>query len=122
MLQHSRRIAVLIGALAALVVHAASAIAAAQADTEVVTLDRDLVRLNTSNPPGNEGRVADYMRDRLAPLGFEVDDHPDADAGKAHLIARLRSANPAASRSCCPPTPTRSAWSRSCGASTRSPA
>jgi hypothetical protein len=24
------------------------------ADTEVVSLDRDLVRLNTSNPPGNE--------------------------------------------------------------------
>src|SRR4051794_32984445 len=40
--------------------------AGAQSGSEVVTLDRDLVRLNTSNPPGNEGQVANYMRDRLA--------------------------------------------------------
>jgi hypothetical protein len=46
---------------------------AAQADTEVVSLDRHLVRLNTSNPPGNEVQVANYMRNQLAPLGFEVD-------------------------------------------------
>ena len=66
----------------------------AQADTEVVALDRDLVRLNTSNPPGNEVQVANYMRDRLAPLGFEVDVIQTPTPGKAHLIARLRSANP----------------------------
>lgn len=68
--------------------------AGAQSDSEVVTLDRDLVRLNTSNPPGNEAQVADYMRDRLAPLGFEVDVIQTPAPGKAHLIARLRSANP----------------------------
>jgi acetylornithine deacetylase/succinyl-diaminopimelate desuccinylase-like protein len=67
---------------------------AAQADSEVVTLDRDLVRLNTSNPPGNEAQVAEYMRDRLAPLGFEVEIVQTPTPGKAHLIARLRSANP----------------------------
>src|SRR5690348_8662134 len=67
---------------------------AAQANSEVVTLDRDLVRLNTVNPPGNEAQVAEYMRDRLAPLGFEVDVIPTPAVGKAHLIARLRSANP----------------------------
>src|SRR3954452_2947096 len=72
----------------------ASGAHAAQADSEVVTLDRDLVRLNTTNPPGNEARVANYMRDRLAPLGFEVDVIPTPSPGKAHLIARLRSANP----------------------------
>jgi acetylornithine deacetylase/succinyl-diaminopimelate desuccinylase-like protein len=64
------------------------------AGTEVVSLDRDLVRLNTSNPPGNEAQVANYMRDRLAPLGFEVDVIQTPTPGKAHLIARLRSANP----------------------------
>jgi acetylornithine deacetylase/succinyl-diaminopimelate desuccinylase-like protein len=64
------------------------------ADTEVVSLDRDLVRLNTSNPPGNEAQVANSMRDRLAPLGFEVDVIQTPTPGKAHLIARLRSANP----------------------------
>jgi len=68
--------------------------AAAQSDTEVVTLDRDLVRLNTSNPPGNEAQVADFMRDNLAPLGFETDVIQTPTPGKAHLIARLRSANP----------------------------
>src|SRR3954452_19546356 len=68
--------------------------ASAQSDSEVVTLDRDLVRLNTSNPPGNEGQVANYMRDRLAPLGFEVDVIQTPTPGKAHLIARLRSAHP----------------------------
>src|SRR4051812_48204620 len=67
---------------------------AAQASSEVVALDRDLVRLNTSNPPGNEGQVANYMRDRLAPLGFEVDVIQTPTPGKAHLIARLRSAHP----------------------------
>jgi acetylornithine deacetylase/succinyl-diaminopimelate desuccinylase-like protein len=67
---------------------------AAQADSEVVTLDRDLVRLNTVNPPGNEAQVANYMRDRLAPLGFEVDVVQTPAPGKAHLIARLRSADP----------------------------
>ncbi len=67
---------------------------AAQADLEPVILDQELVRLNTSNPPGNEAQVADYMRDRLAPLGFEVDVIPTPTPGKAHLIARLRSANP----------------------------
>jgi acetylornithine deacetylase/succinyl-diaminopimelate desuccinylase-like protein len=73
---------------------AAAAPAAAQSDSEVVTLDRDMVRLNTVNPPGNEEQVADYMRDRLAPLGFETDVIQTPQAGKAHLIARLRSPNP----------------------------
>jgi acetylornithine deacetylase/succinyl-diaminopimelate desuccinylase-like protein len=72
----------------------AAAPAAAQSDSEVVTLDSDLVRLNTVNPPGNEEQVANYMRDRLAPLGFETDVIQTPQAGKAHLIARLRSPNP----------------------------
>ena len=52
--------------------------------------DRDLVRLDTSNPPGNEEQVAGYMRDRLAPLGFEADVIQTPTPGKAHLVARLR--------------------------------
>lgn len=44
---------------------------ATAADTEVVSLDRDLVRLNTSNPPGNEVQVANYMRIVLV---FEADE------------------------------------------------
>jgi acetylornithine deacetylase/succinyl-diaminopimelate desuccinylase-like protein len=86
----SRRTASAIAVVAALSFPAA----ARAADAEVVALDRDLVRLNTSNPPGNEGLVAEYMRDRLAPLGFEVDVIQTPTPGKAHLIARLRSQQP----------------------------
>ena len=67
---------------------------ATQVPSEAVLLNRDLIRFNTSNPPGNEAQVAEYMRDRLAPLGFEVEIIPTPTPGKAHLIARLRSANP----------------------------
>src|SRR3954447_11838182 len=67
---------------------------AAQADSEVVTIDRDLVRLNTVNPPGSTAAVDEYLRARLAPLGFEVDVLPSPAPGKSHLIARLRSADP----------------------------
>src|SRR3954454_7587132 len=93
-----RRVLWLVAVLAGLVcpgsASAASTADAAQARREVAALDRDLVRLDTSNPPGDEGRVANYMRDRLAPLGFEGDVIQAPTPGKAHLIARLRSANP----------------------------
>ena len=91
------RIVAIIAAVAALGAAPAAArpsAQAAQADTTVVMLDRDLVRLNTSNPPGNERLVAEYMRDRLAPLGFEVEIVQTPTPGKAHLIARLRSPDP----------------------------
>ena len=52
------------------------------------------MRLDTSNPPGNEGQVVTLMAARLAPLGFETTIIQTPVAGKAHLIARLRSANP----------------------------
>lgn len=50
----------------------------------------ELIRVNTSNPPGNEGRIADLLAPRFRALGFEVDIIPTPDSGKAHLIARLR--------------------------------
>jgi acetylornithine deacetylase/succinyl-diaminopimelate desuccinylase-like protein len=88
----ARATASMIGALVALGCGAPAAFA--QADSEVVTLDRDMVRMNTVNPPGATAPVAEYLRDRLAPLGFEVDVIQTPDPGKAHVIARLRSANP----------------------------
>lgn len=63
-------------------------------DGEVVGLLQDLIRINTSNPPGNEAQVAELLRGRLAPLGFEVEVLPTPTPGKAHLIARLRAQNP----------------------------
>jgi acetylornithine deacetylase/succinyl-diaminopimelate desuccinylase-like protein len=50
----------------------------------------ELIRLDTSNPPGHEGRVAEFLARRLRPLGFDVRIVPTPEAGKAHFIARLK--------------------------------
>ena len=63
-------------------------------DGEVVALLQELIRANTSNPPGNEAQVAELLRGRLAPLGFETEVIPTPTPGKAHLIARLRAQSP----------------------------
>ena len=65
-------------------------------DGEVVDLLQQLIRTNTSNPPGNEQQIAELLRARLAPLGFETEIVPTPTPGKAHFIARLRAANPTA--------------------------
>ena len=39
-------------------------------DGEVVDLLQQLIRTNTSNPPGNEQQIAELLQRRLAPLGF----------------------------------------------------
>lgn len=88
-----RRIRLALTASAVAFLAAGSAPARAQ-DSEVVTLLQDLVRINTSNPPGNEAQVAEYLRTRLQPLGFQVEIVPTPTAGKAHLIARLPATAP----------------------------
>ena len=85
------RLAALAGTVALLALGAAPARAQ---DSEVVSLLRDLVRVNTSNPPGNEALVAELLRPRLEALGFEVEIVPTPAPGKAHLIARLRATQP----------------------------
>jgi acetylornithine deacetylase/succinyl-diaminopimelate desuccinylase-like protein len=50
----------------------------------------ELIRVNTSNPPGQEGSLAEFLAARLKPLGFEFDIFATPEAGKAHFIARLR--------------------------------
>jgi acetylornithine deacetylase/succinyl-diaminopimelate desuccinylase-like protein len=50
----------------------------------------DLLRINTSNPPGNEGAIADFLAPKFRAAGFEVDIIQTPQAGKAHFIARLR--------------------------------
>jgi len=39
-------------------------------ETELVRVCGDLIRFNTTNPPGNEQIAAEYVADYLAPLGF----------------------------------------------------
>ena len=84
-----------LAAVAGIVAFLAGAATPARAqDDEVVTLLGDLVRLNTSNPPGNEALVAGLLSERLAPLGFQVEIVPTPAPGKAHLIARLPATAP----------------------------
>ncbi len=63
-------------------------------DSEVVGLLKELVQVNTTNPPGNEALVAELLRPRLESLGFQVEIVPTPTAGKAHLIARLPATAP----------------------------
>src|SRR5580765_6948450 len=51
---------------------------------------RELIRLDTSNPPGHEALIAEALTAKFKPLGFEIDIVPTPQAGKSHFIARLR--------------------------------
>ena len=91
-MQRRTRLAAVAGTIALL---AGGAAPARAQDSEVVSLARDLVRIDTSNPPGNEAMIAEYLRTRLEPLGFSVEIVPTPAPGKAHLIARLPATGPA---------------------------
>jgi len=64
--------------------------APARDDDRTADLLRELIRLDTSNPPGREGQIADLLAARFKPLGFDVDIVPTPEAGKSHFIARLK--------------------------------
>jgi len=49
----------------------------------------ELIRINTSNPPGRTAPIADLLGPRFKALGFEVDVIQTPDSGKVHFIARL---------------------------------
>ncbi len=50
----------------------------------------DLIRVDTSNPPGHEAAIAELLAPRFQALGFEVDTISTPEPGKAHFLARLR--------------------------------
>lgn len=50
----------------------------------------ELIRVDTSNPPGDEAKVAELLALKFEPLGFEIDVIPTPQEGKAHFVARLR--------------------------------
>jgi len=56
----------------------------------VARLLAEVIRIDTSNPPGNEAKLADLLKSKFAPLGLEIDIIDTPQAGKAHFIARLR--------------------------------
>lgn len=51
---------------------------------------RQLIRIDSRNPPGNEAKIADFLRAKLKPLGFEVEIIQTPEPGKAHFLARLK--------------------------------
>lgn len=57
---------------------------------ETASLLVELIRVNTSNPPGQEGKLDELLLSKFKPLGFEVDVIPTPEPGKSHFIARLR--------------------------------
>jgi acetylornithine deacetylase/succinyl-diaminopimelate desuccinylase-like protein len=57
---------------------------------ETAALLTEIIKVDTSNPPGNEAKLAALLKTKFEPLGFEIDIYPTPQAGKAHFIARLR--------------------------------
>lgn len=51
---------------------------------------QELIRIDNSNPPGQEEKIAELLAPRFKALGFEIDVIPTPVAGKTHFIARLR--------------------------------
>jgi acetylornithine deacetylase/succinyl-diaminopimelate desuccinylase-like protein len=56
---------------------------------EAVELLSQLIRIDTVNPPGNEGPAQDVIADLLTGAGFEC-ELLEAEPGRPNLIARLR--------------------------------
>lgn len=56
---------------------------------QVVRTLQDLIRFNTTNPPGNETPLCEYVRDRLGEAGIEA-RVIEAAPGRGSVIARLR--------------------------------
>jgi acetylornithine deacetylase/succinyl-diaminopimelate desuccinylase-like protein len=56
---------------------------------EAAQLMSSYLKINTTNPPGNEARTAEFLTHELHKRGFEVQRFDSAD-GRANLVARLR--------------------------------
>lgn len=58
---------------------------------EVISLTRDLVQFNTTNPPGNETPAIEMLAARLQRSGFETTLVPYTDGeNRSHVVGRLR--------------------------------
>src|SRR5579859_5094308 len=59
------------------------------AQSEAVKFLSDLVKIDTSNPPGNETRAAEYMKSVLASNGIQAQIY-ESVPGRGNLVARLK--------------------------------
>jgi acetylornithine deacetylase/succinyl-diaminopimelate desuccinylase-like protein len=62
-------------------------------EDEAVALLRELLRLDTSNPPGNERPAQELVAGRLRAAGFEV-ELVEPDPERPNVVARLRGHEP----------------------------
>ena len=60
-----------------------------EVEREVTNLLCDLVRINTTNPPGNETEAAKYLAETLEKEGFECELFESAP-GRSSIITRLK--------------------------------
>ena len=60
------------------------------ANSPTAQLLSELIRVNTSNPPGNEKSLDELLAAKFKPLGFDIKIIPTPDPAKAHFIARLK--------------------------------
>ena len=58
-------------------------------EQEITTLLSDLIRINTTNPPGNETQAAKYIAQYLANEGFKTEIIESAP-GRGSVITRLK--------------------------------
>ena len=79
--------------------HCTAAARSAFAQTSpTASLLQELIRVDTSNPPGNEGKLDELLAPKFRALGFQVEIIPTPQAGKTVMFARLKgdgSAKPA---------------------------
>lgn len=62
----------------------------AQTGSAVADLLSEVIRVNTSNPPGSTTPLDELLAAKLKPLGFEITIVPTPEAGKSHMFARLK--------------------------------
>lgn len=60
-----------------------------KADAEALNFLTELVKINTSNPPGNETRAAEYIKGVLAAEGIPSQVYESAP-GRGNVVARLK--------------------------------
>src|SRR5437870_10477377 len=60
-----------------------------RARDEAVQLLQSLIRIDTSNPPGNETRAAEFIKSVFAKEGLSSDIHT-LERGRGSLVARLK--------------------------------
>jgi succinyl-diaminopimelate desuccinylase len=60
------------------------------ADDELVQLTRDLVRIRSINPPGDEAAVATCVAERFERAGMFADVVPHEEAGRASVVGGIR--------------------------------